>query len=115
MFKLCLFFFPAEFAESVKEQRVVVVLALAVHLRLGVPLSFRAAETWQVSQLTDPQRKGRHQEMPQGVRDGAPRAMVHPVQVEEGLHPFRRLKWLPWLPNGGLEYYRLKSAKHYYH
>lgn len=33
----------------------------------------------------------REQEMPQGVRHGAPGAVVHAMQVEEGLQPFRRL------------------------
>lgn len=37
---------------------------------------------------------GRGQEVPQGVRHGAPRAVVHPVQVEKGVHPLQRLETL---------------------
>ena len=36
----------------------------------------------------------RGEEVPQGVRHGAPRAVVHPVQVEKGVHPLQRLETL---------------------
>lgn len=37
------------------------------------------------------QNPGGEQEVPQGVRHGTPRAVVHPVQMEEGLLAVRRL------------------------
>lgn len=34
---------------------------------------------------------GGNEKVSQGLRDGAPRSLVHAVQVEEGMHPVRRL------------------------
>ncbi|KAJ1528475.1 hypothetical protein ONE63_006885 [Megalurothrips usitatus] len=45
----------------------------------------------QGARLADPEGPRRHQEVPEGVRHGAPGAVVHAVQVEEGVHALRRL------------------------
>ena len=40
-------------------------------------------------QVPAPEAARRRQEVPEGVRHGAPGAVVHAVQVEEGLHQIR--------------------------
>lgn len=39
-----------------------------------------------------PPNPRREQEVPESLRHGQPRAVVHSVQVEEGVQPFRRMK-----------------------
>ena len=43
----------------------------------------------QLTQESSKETPRRRQEVPEGVRDGAPRAVVHTMQVEEGLHQVR--------------------------
>lgn len=43
----------------------------------------------QLTQESSEKTPRRRQEVPEGVRDGAPRAVVHTMQVEEGLHQVR--------------------------
>lgn len=74
---------PAEAPQAVPALGQLSLPAGAVRVRAGHGV--------QGARVPDAQGARRHQEVPEGVRHGAPGPVVHAVQVEEGVHALWRL------------------------